>query len=142
VHEEVNGDRAGASREDRAEFARRLGDVVPAPTPYARTYRLGHATVVELAGEIDLGSAQGVHPHLDAAALWPLPLLVVFDLGPLEFIDCYGLALLVRARRRVLTRGGRTAMVCVHRPTRKLLGMTGLDAVFCPVLTLDEALRS
>ncbi|WUH92098.1 anti-sigma factor antagonist [Streptomyces sp. NBC_00433] len=141
MHEGVNGDRAGANREDRPEFSRRLGDVLPAPTPYARTYRLRQATVVELAGEIDLGSAHGVHPHLDAAALWPLPLLVVFDLGPLEFIDCFGLALLVRARRRVIERGGRTAMVCAHRPTRKLLAMTGLDTVFLPVLTLDEALR-
>ncbi|WP_327289820.1 anti-sigma factor antagonist [Streptomyces sp. NBC_01198] len=141
VHEGVNGDRADAGREDRPEFGRRLGDVIPARTPYARTYRVEQVTVVELAGEIDLGSAQGVHPHLDAAALWPLPLLVVFDLGPLEFIDCFGLALLVRARRRVLERGGRTAMACSHPPTRKLLAMTGLDAVFRPVLTLDEALR-
>lgn len=141
MHEGVNGDRNDGSPKDRPEFGRRLGDVIPAPTPYARTYRLRHATVVELAGEIDLGSAQGVHPHLDAAALWPLPLLVVFDLGPLEFIDCFGLALLLRARRRVLERGGRAAMVCVHPQTRKLLTMTGLDVVFAPVGTLDEALR-
>lgn len=137
MHEGVNGDRAG---EDRPEYGRRLGEVVPAPTPYARTYRLRQATVVELAGEIDLGSAHGIHPHLDAAAMWPLPLLVVFDLGPLEFIDCYGLALLLRARRRVLERGGRIAMVCTHPPTRKLLAMTGLDAVFLPVATIEDAL--
>ncbi|WP_329176675.1 anti-sigma factor antagonist [Streptomyces sp. NBC_01477] len=142
MHEEVNGDRGGGGQEDGPEFGRPLGDVVPAPTPYARTYRLREATVVELAGEIDLGSAHGVHPHLDAVVMWPLPLLVVFDLGPLEFIDCFGLALLVRARRRVLDRGGRTAMVCAHPQTRKLLAMTGLDAVFLPVLTLDEALRA
>jgi anti-sigma B factor antagonist len=141
MHEGVNGDSGGGSREERPGFDRRLGDVVPAPTPYARTYRARHATVVELSGEIDLGSAHSVLPHLDAAALWPLPLLVVFDLGPVEFIDCYGLALLLRARHRVLDRGGRTAMVCVHPPTRKLLAMTGLDRVFQPVTTLDEALR-
>ncbi|UWE07386.1 anti-sigma factor antagonist [Actinacidiphila bryophytorum] len=114
--------------------------LIPVPTPYARTYRVRQATVVEIAGEIDLGSAHGIHPHLDAAALWPPPLLVVFDLGPVEFIDCYGLALLVRARRRVLDRGGRTAMVCTHPPTRRLLAMTGLDGVFRPLPTLDAAL--
>ncbi|NUS17122.1 MAG: anti-sigma factor antagonist [Streptomyces sp.] len=113
---------------------------MPPPTAYARTYRLAQATVVELAGEIDLGSAQGVDPHLDAAALAAAPPLVVFDLGPLEFIDCFGLTLLVRARRRVLDRGGRTAMVCAHPATLRLLAMTGLDAVFHPVRTLDEAL--
>lgn len=139
MYEGVNGERGG--REDRPEFVRRRGEVIPPPTRYARTYRMRHATVVELAGEIDLGSADGVHPHLEAAVLWPLPLLVVFDLGPLEFIDCFGLALLVRARRRVLDRGGWTAMVCGHPPTRKLLAMTGLDGVFRPVLSLEEALR-
>ncbi|NJP43125.1 anti-sigma factor antagonist [Actinacidiphila epipremni] len=115
--------------------------VTPPPTAYARTYRLARTTVVELAGEIDLGSAHGVHPHLDAAALTPVAPLVVFNLGPLEFIDCYGLTLLVRARRRVLDRGGRTAMVCAHPPTLRLLRMTGLDLLFRPVRTLDEALR-
>ncbi|CAG6397370.1 anti-sigma factor antagonist [Streptomyces cocklensis] len=140
MDEGVNGDQAAGSREGRAEPGHRLDHVIPAPTEYARSYRVRQATVVELAGEIDLGSARGIHPHLDAAALWPLPLLVVFDLGPLEFIDCYGLALLVRARRRVIDRGGRTAMVCTHPPTRKLLAMTGLDTVFLPVPTLDEAL--
>ncbi|WP_234343946.1 anti-sigma factor antagonist [Streptomyces sp. NRRL F-5123] len=113
---------------------------LPPPTVHARSYRLARATVVELAGEIDLGSAHGVHPHLDAAALAGTPPLVVFDLGPLEFIDCYGLTLLVRARRRVLDRGGRTAMVCAHPQTLRLLALTGLDAVFHPVRTLDEAL--
>ncbi|MGW5349433.1 anti-sigma factor antagonist [Streptomyces sp. NPDC004031] len=116
------------------------GEGLPPPTAYARSYRLARATVVELAGEIDLGSAYSVHPHLDAAAFAPAPPLVVFDLGPLEFIDCYGLTLLVRARRRVLDRGGRTAMVCHHRQTLRLLALTGLDAVFHPVRTLDEAL--
>jgi anti-anti-sigma factor len=125
---------------DRPERARRLGDIVPPPTAYARTYRIGEHTVVELSGEIDLGSAGYVDPHLEAATLWPPPLLVVLDLGPLEFIDCFGLSLLVRTRRRVLDRGGRIRMVCAHRPTRRLLAMTGLDGVFHPVLTLDEAL--
>ena len=115
--------------------------ILPPPTAFARTYRLARAAVVELAGEIDLGSAHGVHPHLDAAALTPVAPLVVFDLGPVDFIDCYGLTLLVRARRRVVERGGRTAVVCAHRPTLRLLAMTGLDVVFRPVRTLDEALR-
>jgi anti-sigma B factor antagonist len=125
---------------DRPEPARRLGDGVPPPTAYARTYRAGQATVVELRGELDLGSAALVDPHLEAAALWPPPLLVVLDLGPLEFLDCYGLSLLVRARCRVLDRGGELRMVCAHPPTRRLLAMTGLDGVFHPVRTLDEAL--
>jgi anti-anti-sigma factor len=96
--------------------------------------------VVELRGEIDLGSALHVDPHLEAAAQGPRPLLVVLDLGPVDFIDCFGLSLLLRTRRRVVERGGDLRMAVAHVPTRKLLAMTGLDGVFCPVWTLEEAL--
>jgi anti-anti-sigma factor len=123
---------------DRPERARRHGDVIPPPTAFARTYRAGEATVIELRGEIDLGSAGHVDPHLEAAAQWPA--LVVLDLGALEFIDCFGLSLLVRARRRILERGGRIRMACAHPQTRRLLTMTGLDGIFQPVLSVDEAL--
>ena len=127
--------------ERQPEHARRLSEVIPPPTPYARTYRFRGWTVVELRGEVDLGSEAQVEPHLAAAVMWPAPLRVVLDLGPLEFIDCYGLSLLVRARRRVTGHGGRVGMVCDHPQTWKLLGLTGLDGLFHPVRTLEDALR-
>lgn len=98
--------------------------------------------MVELSGEVDLGSAELVDVHLEAAASWPAPQVVVLDLGGLDFIDCFGLSLLVRARRRIIDRGGRIRMVCAHQPTRKLLALTGLDGVFHPVQTLGQALES
>lgn len=119
----------------------RAGDAVPPPTEHARSYRLGAVTVVELRGEIDLGSADAIEPHLAAAAQGPAPLTVVLDLGPVEFIDCFGLSLLVRARRRITDRGGRVAMACDLRATRKLLALTGLDGLFHPYRHLDDALR-
>lgn len=127
--------------EQRPEPMRRPGDVIPSPTPHARTYRVRGITVVELSGEIDLGSAPQVDPHLTAAVRWPTPALVVLDLNQLEFIDCYGLSLLVRARRRLVDRGGWLLMACDHPPTRKLLAMTGLDGLFRPMRSLDDALR-
>ncbi|MFI1091625.1 anti-sigma factor antagonist [Streptomyces sp. NPDC020917] len=126
--------------EQRPEYARRLAESIPHPTPYARTYRVQAITVVELTGEIDLGAAEDVGVHLAAAAQRPAPLLVVLDLCGVEFIDCFGLSLLLRARRRVLDRGGRVRMACDHPATRRLLAMTGLDGVFRPFRTLDEAL--
>jgi anti-anti-sigma factor len=124
---------------DRPEHAHRPGDVIPPPTAFARTYRIRDITVVELTGEIDLGAAPFVVPHLDAAAAWPR---VVLDLGPLEFIDCYGLSLLLRGRRRITDRGGEVRMACARPQTRRLLTLTGLDAVFHPVHTLAEALEA
>lgn len=127
--------------EQRPERARRLGDAIPPPTAHARTYRLGTLTVVELFGEIDLAVADAVEPHLAAAAQGPPPPLVLIDLGAVEFIDCFGLSLLVRARRRISDRGGRVVMVCDDRATRKLLALTGLDGVFHPYRHVEDALR-
>jgi anti-sigma B factor antagonist len=127
--------------EQRPQSGRRPGDVIPPPTPYARTYRTRGVTVVELSGEIDLGSAEHADPHLAAAVVWPTPPLVVLDLTRLEFIDCYGLSLLVRTRRRVLERGGRLWMCCDHPQTGRLLALTRLDGLFQPVRTLADALR-
>jgi anti-sigma B factor antagonist len=126
--------------EQRGESARRLVGHVPPPSPYVRSYRVREITVVALLGEIDLGAAEHVDRHLAAAALWPAPLLVVLDLCATEFIDCFGLSLLLRGRRRVLDRGGRVLMACGFGPTRRLLALTGLDGVFHPCRTLDEAL--
>jgi anti-sigma B factor antagonist len=126
---------------EQPEHAPPSDEVIPRPNPYARTYRIRGFTVVELSGEIDLGSAQHLDPHLTAAPMWPAPLVVVLDLGRLEFIDCYGLSLLMRTRRRVGERGGRLRMACGHPQTRKLLSLTGLDRLFQPVRTLEEALR-
>lgn len=127
--------------EQRPEDVRRLGEILPPPTSHARSYRIGPVTVVELSGEIDLAAADLIEPHLAAAAQGPPPLRVLFDLGPVEFIDCFGLSLLVRARRRITDRGGRVAMVCDHRVTRKLLALTGLDGVFPPYRRVEDALR-
>lgn len=127
--------------EQPPEHAPPRDEVIPPPNPYARTYRTRGFTVVELSGEIDLGSAQHLDPHLAAAPLWPAPLVVVLDLVRLDFIDCYGLSLLTRTGRRVRERGGRLRMACGHPQTRKLLSLTGLDGVFHPVRTLEEALR-
>ncbi|MBY8880549.1 anti-sigma factor antagonist [Actinacidiphila acidipaludis] len=126
--------------EQPGEDARRPDESLPPPTPYARSYRVHGITVVQLLGEIDLGAAEHVDRHLAAAALSPAPLLVVLDLCAAEFIDCFGLSLLLRGRRRVLDRGGRVRMACDRAATRKLLAMTGLDGVFHPFRTLDEAL--
>jgi anti-sigma B factor antagonist len=127
--------------EDLPDDLHRLGESLPPPTTHARRYRLGPVTVVELSGEIDLAAADLIEPHLAAAAQGPPPPRVLFDLGPVEFIDCFGLSLLVRARRRITDRGGRVTMVCDHRATRKLLTLTGLDGVFHPYRRVEDALR-
>lgn len=112
-------------------------DTTPPPR-HVRAYRVHGRTVIELHGEIDIAAAVHITPELDAATDGPAP-AVVIDLGPVEFLDCFGLTLLCRARRRVRTRGGHLLIVCPHPRIRKILGIVGLTEVFDLSATLDEA---
>ena len=57
------------------------------------------ATVVSLAGELDIASAPGLERQLEAAQSSE-PVKLVIDLTALEFIDSTGLRVLLTARRR------------------------------------------
>ncbi|WP_406131472.1 STAS domain-containing protein [Streptomyces sp. NBC_00989] len=65
---------------------------------------------------------------------------VVVDLHPVEFLDCYGLGLLCRARRRAEERGGHLTLVCPQPGIRRMIRIVGLSQVFVLTDTLDEAL--
>ncbi|WP_151774030.1 anti-sigma factor antagonist [Streptomyces abyssomicinicus] len=114
------------------------------PAPLTRHLRVrehqGH-TVLELRGEIDILTAQEVGPHLDAVTGRTRPDVVV-DLTPVEFFDCSGLRLLLRARRRVLARGGELRVVCADRLVLRILRVTGLAAVLPVAPSMEEALRA
>ncbi|MGC4997173.1 anti-sigma factor antagonist [Streptomyces sp. DT195] len=114
------------------------------PTPATRHLRVredrGH-TVLELRGEIDIASAAEISPLLDRLTGRERA-RVVLDLRPVEFFDCSGLRLVNRARRRVLERGGRLHLVCVHPLTLRILSTTGLTRVLPPHPTLEAALRA
>ncbi|MFE0252350.1 STAS domain-containing protein [Streptomyces sp. NPDC059010] len=86
-------------------------------------------TVVELRGEIDLGSAPALAVRLDALTAGTCPDLVL-DLRAVSFIDCTGLGVLCRARNRVLHRQGRLRLVSHNACFLRILRSTGLAGVF------------
>ncbi|MFE0627298.1 STAS domain-containing protein [Streptomyces sp. NPDC058864] len=108
-------------------------------SPYLRTRTTDGCVVVELSGEIDIVAAMEITPLLDALTRAPGPDLVV-DLGPVDFIDCSGLAALCRVRSRVHGNGGQVQFVCARPPTLKVLRATGLMNAFRPVPSVGEAL--
>ncbi|MDC0768437.1 STAS domain-containing protein [Streptomyces sp. HD] len=116
------------------------GNAAP-PTQNVRTYETAGRTIIELLGDIDIAVALRISAQLDATTGRPETLLVI-DLSPVEFLDCSGLRLLCRARRRVEERGGHLTLVCPHPVIRKLLRIVGLSQVFALTGTLDEALDS
>lgn len=112
---------------------------VSSPAQHVRSYRIRGRTVLELHGDVDIAAVARITPELDAATDGRNP-VVVIDLGPVEFLDCIGLGLLCRARRRVEARGGHLTLVCPHPMIRKMLRIVGLGRIFVLAVTLDEAL--
>ncbi|GAA0584194.1 STAS domain-containing protein [Streptomyces crystallinus] len=109
--------------------------------PLLRVHTRPGVTVAELHGEIDIQAVQALRPRLDTLTGDGVGALAV-DLRPVRFLDCSGLALLVRAHRRVTERGGSWALVCDHPLTLRILRITALTAVLGPAPTLEQALES
>ncbi|MFE2426215.1 STAS domain-containing protein [Streptomyces sp. NPDC059373] len=106
---------------------------------YMRTYPRHGCVVVELSGDIDVEAADIITPALDALTDRPGPDLVL-DLGPVDFLDCSGLSVLCRVRRRATRHDRKLHLVCDHPMTLRIMRATGLIAAFRPVPTLDQAL--
>ncbi|MBM7171696.1 STAS domain-containing protein [Streptomyces sp. G44] len=104
-----------------------------------RVYGLGHAVVIELYGEIDLMAHRRLAPLIDAVATGPEPVVVV-DLSEVEFFDCSGVSLLMRAHRRVSDRGGQLRVVCADPMTLRVLRLTHLTGPLSPAPTVGAAL--
>jgi anti-anti-sigma factor len=94
-----------------------------------RERSVGATCVLELSGEVDILAATRTVGRLDALTSAHHPDLVL-DLRAVTFIDCCGLSLLVRARRRVLERDGRLAVVSGSPSVLRLLRLTGMVSVF------------
>jgi anti-sigma B factor antagonist len=100
--------------------------------------RRNGATVVSVAGEIDLNTA----PAFEAAigeALAQEPAVLVIDLSQVQFMASVGLRILVAAQEKV-GESVQVAVVASSRATSRPIELTGLDKVFSLYPTLDEAL--
>ena len=78
------------------------------------------AVVVHVAGEVDLVTAPVLQRNLDVALAGGRP-LVVIDLSDTTFMDARGVAVLVRARARVDTTGGRLVLRRPPQMVRRIL---------------------
>lgn len=78
-------------------------------------YELAVGAVVAVAGELDIASAPLLAWHLSELAS-RLRTRVVLDLAALDFCDCAGLSVLLRAHRRDAASGG-WLRLCRPKPT-------------------------
>lgn len=99
--------------------------------------RTGDCLVLGLAGELDLFAMLSRGPLIDRA-LTPCPPRIVVDLRAVTFVDCGGLALLLRVRGKVAGWGGEFAIHCPDRRTLRLLRYVALPEPLTFVAALPE----
>ncbi|MCC3330432.1 STAS domain-containing protein [Nocardia abscessus] len=98
------------------------------------------ATVLTVAGEVDLATAPALENAIDAI-LSGKPAALIIDLTAVSFLASAGMATLVAAHQRA---GAATAIAVVAEgpATSRQLKMTSLDQVFALHSTLDAALAA
>jgi anti-anti-sigma factor len=91
--------------------------------------RQGESAIVEVGGELDLGSSAQLEQALQLA--WrDEPALVVIELGELYFIDMAGLRVLLEAQRRAAERDTRLLLAHVRRPVQRVLELARMRHLF------------
>jgi anti-sigma B factor antagonist len=103
--------------------------------------RDSRATVIELAGDIDLHRVSGIHHEL-LGVVREQPAKLIIDLAGVSYMDSSGVGMLVDVFRRVNNFNGFMALVGPNARVRNLFEITKLDRFFKIYPTLDEALRA
>ncbi len=93
--------------------------------------------VVAVSGEIDLFTAPEFKRHVQRALGQDASRLVV-DLTGTTFIDSSSLGVLIGAHRQLAEHDQPLVVVAAARAVTKTLKITGLDALFTVVPTLDD----
>lgn len=89
----------------------------------------GQSIVIELDGELDLGSSPQLEQALDFAQR-DRPALVVVDLDKLSFTDMAGLRVLMVAQEQSDREGGRFVLANVPDPVRRLMRLARVNDAF------------
>jgi anti-anti-sigma factor len=100
----------------------------------------GEAAILDVEGEIDLGTADDLSAQLHEALATCESLLVV-DLTKVDFLGSAGLSALIDIRAQARRRGVEVCLVCGQN-TRRTIELMGLGERFIVVGTKAAALRS
>lgn len=99
----------------------------PAHPPACITLsRVGHRTVVRVAGELDLATAPELAAAIDAS-LDGAALELWVDLTSTSFMDSSGLNILIAARARAWELGRRLAIICPAGPVRRVFDIANVS---------------
>lgn len=82
-----------------------------------------------LSGEIDHHGARAVMESLDRAIADSLPTRLTLDLSGVTFMDSSGIAVLIRAKRRMDELGGKLRVAAIPVQPRRVLDAAGLGRI-------------
>lgn len=103
-----------------------------------RSEAVGDWQVLRLAGQLDVATAPRLRQALQEAQYGGAT-HVVLDLAELEFIDSFGLGVLIGGLRRARIHDVHFAVAGATERVRQVLEVTGLDVVFRLVASVEEA---
>ncbi|MDT7550687.1 MAG: anti-sigma factor antagonist [Actinomycetota bacterium] len=91
----------------------------------------GSTTVVALAGELDLATADVFRDHVKGLlGARTSPGRLVIDMGGLEFLDVTGLGAVLETRRKLVSKGGTIALRRPRPMVVRMLGLLDLETAF------------
>ena len=82
---------------------------------------------ITLTGELDHHAAKGLMEAIDRCMEHNLPEKTLLDLGGLTFMDSSGIAVVLRAKRRMEALAGALVVVNIPRQAARVLETAGLD---------------
>ena len=82
---------------------------------------------ISLSGELDQHAAKGLMDAIDRCMEQNLPGRTLLDLGGLTFMDSSGIAVVMRAKRRMDALAGSLVVVNIPRQAARVLEAAGLD---------------
>jgi anti-anti-sigma factor len=90
-----------------------------------RSFRVGDTHVIELAGELDLTTADEVDREIRRVEFTSAHVIAI-DLHDVSFIDSTGLRVVLQAQRRSDNLGGRLAIIKAAEPAQRLFDICGV----------------
>src|ERR1700755_2579662 len=107
------------------------GGMVPAVELKVSSRSQGDHELVIATGGIDLYTAPRLQSEIAAVlARAPPASRVIVDMSGVDFCDSTGMNVLLSCLRQARERGGELELAAPHPAVRKILSVTGLDAVF------------
>jgi stage II sporulation protein AA (anti-sigma F factor antagonist) len=82
---------------------------------------------ITLSGELDHHAAKAIMESMDRCMEQNLPSKTILDLGGLTFMDSSGIAVVLRAKRRMEALGGVLVVASIPRQAAKVLEAAGVD---------------